>query len=75
MSGSSRPVQRLWSAGGTECLLIEREDAPRYEICVVRGEDVIRQDRLYARASAQMLAETWRATTVAGMSRDRDERH
>jgi hypothetical protein len=44
------------------CLLVEREDAPRFEICVVRGEDIIRQNRLYARGSAQMLAETWRAT-------------
>ena len=57
------PVQRLWSTGTTECLLIERDEAPRYEVCVVRGDHVIRQDRLYARASAQMLAETWRTTT------------
>ena len=70
----SRPVQRLWSAGGTECLLIEREEAPRYEICVVRGAHVLRQDRLYARASAQMLAETWRTTTPASTSRDQARR-
>ena len=32
-------VQRLWTMDdGTICLLVEREDAPRYEICVVRGE-------------------------------------
>lgn len=55
--------QRLWTLGdGTLCLLVEREDAPRFEIYVVRGEEVIRQNRLYARGSAQMLAETWRAT-------------
>ena len=55
--------QRLWMLGdGTLCLLAEREDPPRFEICVVRGEAVIRQNRLYARGSAQMLAETWRAT-------------
>jgi hypothetical protein len=65
MRSTDCPVQRLWSAGGTECVLIEREYAPRYEICVRRGEDVIRQDRLYALVSAQMLAETWRTTTVA----------
>ena len=54
--------QRLWTlSDGTLCLLVEREDAPRFEICVVRGEDVIRQNRLFARGSAQMLAETWRA--------------
>ena len=46
---------------GTSCLLVEREDAPRYEICVVRGDEVLRQNRLYARGSAQMLAETWRS--------------
>ncbi|HEV8346385.1 MAG TPA: hypothetical protein VGQ16_07420 [Vicinamibacterales bacterium] len=70
MPSSDCPVQRLWSAGGTECVLIEREYAPRYEICVRRGDDVIRQDRLYALASAQMLAETWRTTTVANTRRD-----
>jgi len=64
MFSSRCPVQRLWSTGGTECVLIEREQAPRYEICVLRGADIIRQDRLYARASAQMLAETWRTTTI-----------
>ena len=54
-------VERLWSMhDGTICLLVERESAPRYEICVVRGEEVLRQNRLYARGSAQMLAETWR---------------
>jgi len=75
MARSSGSVQRLWCTDGTECLLIEREHAPRYEVCVVRGENVIRQDRLYARASAQMLAETWRTTTVANMNRDRSGRH
>jgi hypothetical protein len=63
MPAPNLDVQRLWAMGdGTICLLVERENAPRYEICVVRGEDVIRQNRLYARGSAQMLAETWRAT-------------
>lgn len=60
-SASSLNVERLWAcADGTICLLIERERAPRFEICVVRGEEVLRQDRLYANASARMLAETWR---------------
>ena len=45
---------------GAICLLVEREDAPRFEICVVRDEHVVRQNRLYARGSALMLAETWR---------------
>jgi hypothetical protein len=54
-------VEPLWFiADGTICLLVERDDAPRFEICVVRGDEVLRQNRLYARGSAQMLAETWR---------------
>ena|SRR5579872_5910037 len=63
---SSLKLQQLWTgADGTLCLMIEREEAPRFEICLLRGDDVLRQDRLYARASAQMLAETWRATVPA----------
>jgi hypothetical protein len=62
MADASLDIQRLWAmADGTICFLVVRDDAPRYEICVVRGEEVIRQNRLYARGSAQMLAETWRA--------------
>ena len=62
MASPNLNVERLWSMhDGTICLLVEREEAPRYEICVVRGDDVLRQNRLYARGSAQMLAETWRS--------------
>ena len=62
MASPALTVQRLWAMDdGTICLLVEREDAPRFEICVVRGEDVLRQNRLYARGSAHMLAETWRS--------------
>ena len=62
-------VERLWSMrDGTICLLVERHDAPRFEICVVRGEDVLRQNRLYARGSAQMLAETWRSNLSPAMN-------
>jgi hypothetical protein len=54
-------VEQLWSMNdGAVCLLVERDDAPRFEICVVRDEHVVRQNRLYARGSALMLAETWR---------------
>ncbi len=66
MASPSLQVQRLWALhDGTICVLVERDDAPRFEICVVRGADVIRQNRLYARGSAQMLAETWRARLEA----------
>jgi hypothetical protein len=51
----------MWAdRDGTVCLLIEREQAPRFEICVRRGDDVLRQHRLFARATAQMVAEAWR---------------
>jgi hypothetical protein len=62
MASPTMNVERLWAMpDGTICLLVEREDAPRFEICVVRGEEVLRQNRLYARGSAHMLAETWRS--------------
>ena len=62
MASPNLNVERLWSMhDGTICLLVEREEAPRYEICVIRGEEVLRQNRLYARGSAQMLADTWRS--------------
>ena len=62
----SLKLQQLWTgADGTLCLMIERDEAPRFEICLLKGDDVLRQDRLYARASAQMLAETWRTTVPA----------
>ena len=65
MAAPAFQVQRLWTMDdGTSCLLVEREDAPRYEICVVRGDEVLRQNRLYARGSAQMLAETWRSNLL-----------
>jgi hypothetical protein len=54
-------VERLWAfRNGTICLMVEREDAPRYEVCVLRGEDVIDQDRLYSRETARQKAEMWR---------------
>jgi hypothetical protein len=63
-------VEPLWFiADGTICLLVEREDAPRFEICVVRGDEVLRQNRLYARGSAQMLAETWRSNLAPTANR------
>jgi hypothetical protein len=66
MASPSTNVERLWTmSDGTICLLVQRADAPCYEVCIVRGEDVLRQNRLYARGSAQMLAETWRCTIAS----------
>jgi hypothetical protein len=63
---SPMTVERLWAmSDGTICLLVERADAPRFEVCVARGETVLRQNRLFARGSALMLAETWRCTLAA----------
>jgi len=62
----SMNVERLWSLpDGTICLLVERADAPCFEICVVRAEEVLRQSRLYARGSALTLAEAWRCTRAS----------
>ena len=61
-SQSSVNAERLWSSGdGATCLLVEREEAPRYEICLMRGGDILGEHRLYARAAAEMVAETWRS--------------
>jgi hypothetical protein len=77
MASPTVSVERLWAMDdGTLCLLVERDEAPRFEICVVRDDDVLRQNRLYARGSAQMLAETWRSNlsrvTAAGRARARE---
>jgi hypothetical protein len=63
MSPLGRHVEQIWALDdGTVCLLVEREDDPRFEICVMRGENVLRQNRVYARGSARMLADTWQST-------------
>ena len=53
-------VERLWTAAdGTVCLLSTTVDPPMYAISMVRGAQVIRERRLYARATAQMVAQGW----------------
>jgi hypothetical protein len=64
-SQASVNAERLWSSrDGAICLLVEREDAPRYEICLMRGADILREHRLYARAAAEMVADTWRSASL-----------
>jgi hypothetical protein len=71
MTALSISVERLWALDdGTICLLVDRGDAPRYDVCVVRGDHVLRENRLFARGTAQMLAETWRVT-LASMQAER----
>lgn len=54
-------TERLWSLGdGTTCVLDECDGPPRYEISILRDSKVLRQRRLYGKASAQVLAEDWR---------------
>jgi hypothetical protein len=66
MASRSVSIHRLWSCGdGTICVLVEHEDAPRYEICAVRGDAVMRQHRLYSRATAEMIADTWRTALTS----------
>jgi hypothetical protein len=59
-------VERLWSmSDGTIYLLVERVEVPRFEVCVLLGEDVLRQSRLFARGSARILAESWRCVLAS----------
>ena len=58
----SLKVEQLWAfADGTICLIVEREEEPRFEVCVMRGERVLHQDRLSFRAAAHLRSQTWRA--------------
>jgi hypothetical protein len=53
-------VERLWtSSDGTTCVLVTGDRPPRYAVTLVRDEQVVRERRLYGRASAQMVAEGW----------------
>jgi hypothetical protein len=60
MAATQLSVDPMWTHGeDTVCLLIERDQAPRFEICVLRGADVLRQHRLFARTTAEMVADAW----------------
>jgi hypothetical protein len=53
-------VEPLWAfADGTICLIVEREEEPRFEVCVLQAECVLHQERLPFRASAHMRSQTW----------------
>jgi hypothetical protein len=60
MPGKSDHIERLWtSADGTTCMLVTSDAPPRYSVTLVRDERIVRERRLYGRASAQMVAEGW----------------
>lgn len=53
-------IERLWeTADGTVCLLSTGGEPPMYAISMVRGAQVLRERRLYARATAAMVAQGW----------------
>ena len=53
-------AERLWTApDGTVCILSTCIEPPMYSISLVRGAQVLRERRLYGRATAQMLAQGW----------------
>lgn len=61
-------TERLWTASdGTFCLLATGSAPPSYTVSLMRGDEVLRERRLYALASARMLALGWRDT---GENRD-----
>ena len=67
ITGKSNHVERLWTAAdGTTCMLVTGDAPPRYSVTLVRDERIVRERRLYGRASAQMVAEGW----SEGQSRD-----
>ena len=71
MASSPRPVhrdaERLWTAAdGTVCILATCDAPPLYSVYLIRDAQVVRERRLYGRASAQMLAQSWKeGTSVA----------
>jgi hypothetical protein len=57
---ASPRVEHLWTApDGTTCILAMCDTPPYYSIALVRNATVLRERRLYGRASAHMLAQSW----------------
>jgi hypothetical protein len=53
-------AERLWSSpDGTFCILEERDTAPVYTISLIRDAEVVRQQRLFSKATAEMVALSW----------------
>jgi hypothetical protein len=59
-------AERLWTAAdGTVCILATCDTPPLYLVSLIRDARVVRERRLYGRASAQMLAQGWREAAPA----------
>jgi hypothetical protein len=70
MASAPRPLhrnaERLWTAAdGTVCILATCDTPPLYSVSLIRDAQVLRERRLYGRASAQMLAQGWKEGTAA----------
>ncbi len=58
-----RQTEQLWTAAdGTICILSTCDAPPLYSVALVRDAQVLRERRLYGRASAQVVAQGWRTT-------------
>jgi hypothetical protein len=63
---TAQQAERLWTAAdGTICLLATCDAPPLYLVSLVRDTKVLRERRLYGRASAQVVAQGWRQTFSA----------
>ena len=59
-------VERLWTLpDGTVCLLVTGETPPYYSVSLIRDEQIVRERRLYGRASAQIVAQGWKDVGAA----------
>ena len=54
-------VERLWTLpDGTVCVLVTGKTPPYYSVSLIRDEQIVRERRLYGRASAQIVAQGWK---------------
>jgi hypothetical protein len=55
------PPVDLWiQQDGTVCRLSELDEAPRFELLLLRSGNILRCRRLYSTAAAHVLADSWR---------------
>jgi hypothetical protein len=64
------PPVELWvQPDGTICRLSELDEAPRFELVLVRSGSILRCRRLYSPAAAQVLAHSWMEESASGDNR------